>query len=356
MIRRALNRAASHVDVVVGKAIFHRSAASRARSSSESLGHDDRMIALAEMAAIYDVPAHYDPDGPFFPPPSPITPRKTFVRSIAGGEVSDWTWPSGFSLHCEAVADRYMTREENHLAAARLFLHGDRPRPTALLLHGYRAGQYAVEEAAWPIRWLFERGLDVAIFVLPFHGVRAKRLRAPLFPGSDPRITNEGFRQSVLDARTLIHHLLDVRGAPAVGVMGMSLGGYTASLLATLEPRLSFVVPLIPLSSIADVADRLGRFVGTDEQKALQRAGLDRVHRVVSPLARAPRVSRDRVLIAAAEGDTITPPAHAEKLGAHFGRAPLMFSGGHILQLGRRDAFRAIGKMLGELGMLDARG
>lgn len=354
MLREVLNRAASHVDTVVGAAIFHRSAASRARSQSESLGPADRMIALASMAALYDRPEHYELDTPFFATPTAIAPRATRVREIPGGEVSDWTWPSPFELHCAEVADRYLATAQNQRAAARLFLHRDRPRPAALLLHGYRAGQFAVEERAWPIQWLFERGLDLAIVVLPFHGVRAHGLGSPMFPGSDPRITNEGFRQSVLDVRSLARHLLD-RGAPAVGVMGMSLGGYTASLVATIEERLSFAVPLIPLSSIADVADRLGRFVGSPEEQADQRAGLDRVHRVVSPLARPARLGRDRILIAAAEGDRITPPEHARRLAAHFGAPLTTFSGGHILQLGRSQAFRAVGRMLGGLGLLDRR-
>jgi dienelactone hydrolase len=348
MIRHVLNQAASQFDAAAGALLFHRSARSRARSRSESLGHDERMAALAEIASIYDAPGAGG--APLFADPGPIAPRAVRVRSLPGGEVADWTWPSEFSLHCDAVAERYLGPAPNKTAAARLFLHADRPRPAALLLHGYRAGQYAIEERAWPVDWLYEKGLDVAIVVLPFHGVRAHRLGAPLFPGSDPRITNEGFRQAVFDVRALARHLYD-RGAPAVGVMGMSLGGYTASLVATVEERLSFAVPIIPLASIADMADALGRFVGTPEEQRAQREALDRAHRAVSPLARTPRIAGDRVLVAAAEGDRITPPDHARKLAQHFGAQLEMFPGGHLLQLGRGQAFRAIGRMLGRLGI-----
>src|SRR5690349_20998461 len=103
MIRHVLNRAAAHVDRAAAAAIFHRSAASKARSRSESLGHADRMGALAEIAALYDVPEHYAPDAPFFAAPAPITPRRERVRAVRGGEVSDWTWPSTFEPHCAAV-------------------------------------------------------------------------------------------------------------------------------------------------------------------------------------------------------------------------------------------------------------
>jgi hypothetical protein len=346
------SKVASQFDRAFGAAIFHRSARSRARSSTESLGHRERVEALVAMTDLYDRPEHYLPGSPFFAPPGPISPRVEPVRRLRGGEVADWYWPSSFSLHAKDIADRYFRHPENGTAAARLFLHADRPRPVVLLLHGYRAGQWSIEERVWPLGWLFERGLDVALPVLPFHAVRASRRGGPMFPGSDPRITNEGFRQSVLDLRALMGHLID-RGAPAVGVMGMSLGGYTASLLATVDDRLAFAVPMIPLASIAHLAESLGRFTGTPAEQQAQREGLGAVHRVVSPLARAPRLGGDRVLVLGAQGDRITTLEHARWLAEHFGAPLHVFPGGHILQFGRAEAFRAAGRLLGRLGLLE---
>jgi pimeloyl-ACP methyl ester carboxylesterase len=350
MLREMLNRTASQFDEAIGAALFHRSARSRARSRSESLGHVDRLSALREVTALYDRPEHYDPDGGFFAPPELISPRVVPVRSLRGGEVADWYWPSAFDLHCVEVADRYLGCEENRTAAARVFLHGGGPRPAVILLHGYRAGQWALEERLWPIDWLFENGLDVVLPVLPFHAVRARRRGAPLFPGSDPRITNEGFRQAVLDVRTLARHLRE-RGAPDVGVMGMSLGGYTTSLLATLERRLSFAVPMIPLASIAHMARGLGRLTGTPDEQRAQFEALEGAYRPVSPLARPLLLDPGRVLVLGAEGDRITPLDHARWLATHFGAPLHVFHGGHILQFGRGEAFRAVGRMLGRLGL-----
>jgi len=355
VIRGVLSHVASQVDVAVGAALFRRSAASRARSRTESLDHEGRMRGLAEIARVYDASGSDGHDGPFFARPGPIVPRVRAVRALRGGEVVDWTWASAFAPHAADVAERYLSHAENRSAAARLFLHTDRPRPAALLLHGYRAGQFGLEERAWPAAWLYEQGLDVALVVLPFHGVRAHRMGAPPFPGSDPRVTNEGFRQAVFDVRALAGHLL-ARGAPGFGVMGMSLGGYTTSLLATVDDRLRFAVPLIPLASMADMAGSLGRLVGTEEEQRLQRDALEAAHRAVSPLARPPRIDGDRVLVVAAEGDRITPVDHARRLAAHFDARLETLPGGHILQLWRGEAFRAVGRMLGRLGLLDARG
>jgi pimeloyl-ACP methyl ester carboxylesterase len=196
-------------------------------------------------------------------------------------------------------------------------------------------------------RW----GLDVAIFVLPFHGVRARPGGgAPPFPGGDPRRTNEGFRQVVADLRSLAGILRD-RGAPSVGITGMSLGGYATALLATLEPSLSFAVPLIPLASVADFARTEGR-LGTGLNADLQHDALERANAVVSPLARPALLAKERVLIVAAEEDRVTPIAHAERLAAHFGAPLLRVHGGHLLQTWRSTAFRAVREMLKTNGIL----
>src|SRR5258708_6261513 len=82
--------------------------------------------------------------------------------------------------------------------------------------------------------------------------------RPPPFPGNDPRFGNEGFRQAVADLRVLMT-LLRERGAPSVGIMGMSLGGYASALLATVQRDLAFAVPMIPLASLANAARDQGR-------------------------------------------------------------------------------------------------
>ncbi len=277
-VAAAVDRAASAVALA-------RSRRSRRRSRAESLGPAAREEALRQLVALYDRPGLADS---FFVRAGPPRFDVRRVRRLgAAGEVRDLEWPSEYAPFVPDVAGRYLARRENRVARARVFLHRDAPRPAVLLIHGYLGGRYAVEERAWPVRWLFERGLDVALPVLPFHGPRSDGSR-PLFPSSDPRITNEGFRQAVMDLRALADYLRG-RGSRAVGAMGMSLGGYTTALVATLEP-LAFAVPFIPLASIADFAREGGRFVGTEAERTAQHELLDAVHRIVSPLTRPVRV------------------------------------------------------------------
>jgi pimeloyl-ACP methyl ester carboxylesterase len=209
-----------------------------------------------------------------------------------------------------------------------------------------------MEEATWPTSWLRRIGLDLAFFVLPAHGPRREpgRLGAPRFPGADPRITLELFRHTMGELTDLVAWLR-AEGHPKVGIMGMSLGGYTTALAATVVRGLDFAIPIIPLVSIADFAREQGRLGSTPEETRLQHEALERAHALASPLAR-PSLLPGRVHVVAGEADRITPIAHAEKLARHFGAPLETWAGGHLFQLGRADAFRGIGRTLKGWGVI----
>ena len=135
------------------------------------------------------------------------------------------------------------------------------------------------------------------------------------------------------DLRRLIGWLRR-QGAPAIGVHGVSLGGYTAALLAALEPDLERVVLGIP-----------GRV--PDRSRARQRAAriwcaprsgwdsrspqIEETLKVVSPLAMPARVAKERRFIYAGTADQLAPPEHAFRLWNHWDRPQVLwYQGGHI--------------------------
>jgi pimeloyl-ACP methyl ester carboxylesterase len=175
-----------------------------------------------------------------------------------------------------------------------------------------------------------------------------------MFPSGRIGRTIEGFGQAVWDLRSLLAWLR-ARGAPMAGVAGMSLGGYTAALAATVEPRLDYGILIIPLGDLTDVAVEHDALRGKLIPPWLAEAG-KRALTLVRPLAREPLVPGDRMLIAAAEADRITLSAtHARKLAQHF-RAPLVtFNGAHLIQIGRRTAFAGMAKLLARRGAIRGR-
>jgi pimeloyl-ACP methyl ester carboxylesterase len=366
--RRVIGSAVGAVDRAVVVAMQMHGARDRARA--DKMPHAERLEALAAIHRDYGGEAMLDDASSFFATPPAIDPvlrsvrRHTEARSVPVG-VWDAHWPSPFEPWLADVATKYLSRVENRTARARLFLgeerggharsgRGTTKRPAVIAIHGYMGGHWLLEEAQWPLAWLARRGLDVAMPVLPFHALRSGPSRgAPPFPSADPRLTNEGFRQAVADIVSLARWLR-ARGAPQVGVMGMSLGGYTTSLLATVTRDIDFVMPMIPLASIADFAREQGR-LGIGAEADAQHAALERANWVVSPLARPLVLPASRAIVVAAEHDRITPSAHARRIAKHFGCELVIIPGGHLVQLGRSEAFRGLAAMLERDGIIAPR-
>jgi pimeloyl-ACP methyl ester carboxylesterase len=227
-----------------------------------------------------------------------------------------------------------------------------------VLIHGWGGGNHWVTQRSFQVPYWLRHGYDVVSFVLPFHGIRsASGSLNPIWPTPNPLRMNEGFGHAIYDLRALSMFLRQ-RGSSAVGVMGMSLGGYTTGLWASVAgPQdvggVDFAVAMIPAVSFAKLMWRHGE--GTTAQKRAANAGITEdmlvdAFAVHAPTTRPPRVPRDRLYVIAGRGDRITPPEHAEALAKHWGTDVLWFDGGHLAQVGRGDALRVVRRSLGAHG------
>jgi pimeloyl-ACP methyl ester carboxylesterase len=338
-----LGGAAPVVDRAVTLAVEARSRSGR--GARIAVSHSSRVAFLGRLRD--EVPSEASLER-FVQPPL-ISPSLRKVRSDAKRVVYDATWPSHYAPSIASFAERYLGTRENQLAAARLFL-GPSPRPLLIILHGYMSGNFVIEERLWPLETLDAMGFDVALFVLPFHGVRASPARGlvPEFPSSDPRINIDGFFQTIHDLRALITWFRG-RGHPRVGLMGMSLGGYSAALAATVEAELMCVIPVVPLACFADFAREQASLSVVPAEAAREHELLEGLYRPVSPLGLAPRIQRKRALVVGARADRVTPITHARKLAVHFGAPLIAWPGGHLLQVGRGEAFARVFELLGQL-------
>jgi acetyl esterase/lipase len=206
----------------------------------------------------------------------------------------------------------------------------------------------------------FAAGVDVVLVTLPFHGARTPPQAAfsgELFASWHVGRLNEAVRQSIHDLRRVVTWLRRTRPMP-IGVVGVSLGGYLAALLAGLMDDLAFVIPIV-----APV--RLGAFPSALFARSrharyapppLTASELDAAYRVHSPLSHPLAVARERVLIVAARGDRIVPPDHALDLWQHWGRPAIhWFGGSHVTPFRRAAVFAAGMRHLRRLGILPSR-
>jgi pimeloyl-ACP methyl ester carboxylesterase len=317
-----------------------------------------KLVDLAEAynAGTLDLPSK------FFPAPELPSPKLTPVADgPLGTRVVDLAYPSHYEPFLPAARILFAGVVENQTAHARWWTSG-RGRPTIVLLHGWGGGNHWVTARAFQVPYWLRHGFDVAAFVLPYHGDRAPAVQqfgpksGALFPSPNPMRTNEGFGQAIYDLRALSQFLRS-RGSSAIGVMGMSLGGYTTALWASVAGPddvggVDFAVAMIPAVSMARLMWRHGE--SSPQRKRAASAGITEelladAFAVHTPTSRPVRLMRERLAVIAGRGDRITPPEQAEALAVHWGVEPLWFDGGHLAQVGRGDALRSVRRQLGEL-------
>jgi pimeloyl-ACP methyl ester carboxylesterase len=322
----------------------------------------DARTRLVELADLYRDGTLGFPSA-FFPDPDMPDPKLVSAGDgPLGTQVVDVTFPSTYEPFAPAARGLFDAVRENHTVHARWWTSG-RGRPTIAVVHGWGGGNHWVDARAFQVPYWLRHGYDVLAYVLPYHGARAPEVQqlgprsGALFPSPNPLRTNEGFGQAIHDLRRLSLWLRS-RGASAVGVMGMSLGGYTTALWASVAGPdelggVDFAVAMIPAVSMARLMWRHGETSPVRRRAAnagITEELLSDVFSVHAPTTRPVRLPRERLAVIAGRGDRITPPDQAEALAVHWGVEPLWFDGGHLAQVGRGDAVREVRRQLGALG------
>lgn len=268
-------------------------------------------------------------------------------------------WESTFEPRNPRLRKGWQQHEKNRYAHVRYWRHRDGPRPTVVAIHGFGAEGYALNQWFFGLPWMYETlGLDVALFNLPFHGKRQTRFSPfsghGFFAGGISRI-NEAFAQAVHDFRTLLDYLGENRGVNEVGVTGISLGGFTTALLASVEPRLRFAIPNVPVASLADLVLEWEP-LGTIVRGALKALGMDlvqarRMLAVSCPLTWRPVLPRQRLMVIGGVGDRLAPPTHTRLLWDHWQRPRLhWFPGSHVIHVERTEYLNEMAKFFDEIG------
>ncbi|HON58658.1 MAG TPA: hypothetical protein P5040_02895 [Smithella sp.] len=273
-------------------------------------------------------------------------PRKFFVlpaeppdytvetqASYQSGFYQVLSFPSLYEPQNPYVRDRYLGYAENRRGYLVRWTHGDTPRKTVLCVHGFMMGAPREAERMFKIRALFSMGLDVALFIQPFHwkrvaGPRAAR-RVYLTPG-DAAFTNECVAHSIYDLENCFC-LLKKLGATDIGLIGASLGGYVTGIYICVSARAKFAAMMVPALTLLRPMSP-DAFLKRAPFDSKWRARVCRAADFHSPLHLQPRIPADTILVVASRGDRLCPiePVEQLKLRWNLSRCHCR-TGGHWL-------------------------
>jgi hypothetical protein len=268
---------------------------------------------------------------------TPTAPERTYVQQA---RVYGWTYErvsyaSGFVPDPDLPgAEAWAQHQNNRQAVAWVLRHPGPPRPWLVCIHGYRMGEAWLDFLLFPPRWLHERlGVNLFMPVLPLHGPRRVGIRSgDHYLDGNPLDLLSAQAQALWDLRRGLAWLRSQEDSARIGVLGYSLGGYNAALLAQYDARLDFVVAGIPPS---DMAVALWRHIPPTHRDYFAAHGLDRERyqrllTPVSPLARPPAIDRDRLYMFAGTADRLVLPDQTLALARHWQAPVQWYQGAHL--------------------------
>lgn len=291
------------------------------------------------------------PEGFFAAPPSLTDVERRPVK-IRRQTLDLMAFDSGYEPRPgEPGGDQRLSYTENSREQALVLRHSE-PRPWVVCVHGALMGRGSVDLRLFRARHLHEDlGLNVVLPVLPLHGPRKHKGAA--FPGTDMLDNVHATAQAVWDIRRLISWIRTQEPGSPIGLNSMSLGGYVAALVASLEDGLTCAVLGVP---VADLIDVLGRHGGLrDDDPRRQTLGLaEPLGRMLSPLSLTPRVPMAGRFIYGGLADRLVHPRdQVMRLWEHWGRPEIVwYPGAHTGFFQSRPVQRFIDDALRQSGLV----
>jgi dienelactone hydrolase len=226
------------------------------------------------------------------------------------------------TVHCEYFRPAVLTEKTD----------GKKRYPGVVVLH--------ILGGDFPLSRLFCKGLAnrnvAALFVkMPYYGPRRPAGANVRMISQDPRESVAGMTQAILDIRRAAAWLAaqEEVDPQQLGVFGISLGGITACLAATAEPRFAKVCPVLAggdISQIAWESPELARIRQRWIEKGETKESIVGLLKSIDPVTYADNVRGRTILMFNASRDEIIPRRCTESLWQAFGKPPILwYEAGH---------------------------
>lgn len=311
---------------------------------------------VSEAIDFYGARGFLDAPEKFLAAPPPLTEMTVLPREGHRRSHDRIRWESGYvPLAGEPGRERWLSYTANDRAYAILLRHR-RPRPWLVGIHGAEMGRAGLDLWLFRARHLHEKfGLNIVLPVLPMHGPRGRGLpKGAGFPSEDALDNLHAGAQGVWDVRRLLSWIRAQEPDSRIGLNSISMGGYIAALVASLEDDLTCAILGVP---VADVVQLLGRHSGLSRTDPRRQTVMlaEPLGRMMSPLSLQPRVPmRGRFIYAGIADRVVHPREQVVRLWEHWGKPEIVwYFGGHTGFFESRPVQRFVEAAIVQSGLLD---
>ncbi len=286
-----------------------------------------RAIAVYDEAGWLDNPrlAHADPQAP----------EDWTLRQERAGKKDflHLQFPTDYEPYAQDPSSaRWNEFVENRTVHSWVLQH-DEPRPWVVNVHGAGMGKPRMDLRLFRAHHLHHTlGLNVIQPILPLHGPRSPEGDPGNYPSESVMHNLHGALQSVNDVRRAIAWVRAQQPGQPIGIQGISMGGFTSALVASLEPDLACaILGVAPVDLVMLLEAHHGTGSGYDLRVQNFEAGA-RLSSMISPLKLTPAVPwQARFMYAGIVDRLVDYSDHIAPMIAHWDYPEvLVYDGGHV--------------------------
>ncbi|MFN0053657.1 MAG: alpha/beta hydrolase family protein [Planctomycetales bacterium] len=280
----------------------------------------------------------------FLPPPDPVdwTSQRSLVEERADRAVWDWQFASETSSgwrECDVVWCRHWESRSGNNPLTIVGVDG-------IVQLGCRWFRRLAER-------LVPQGIDVVMMDVPgnFRRTPAGYRPGQLILGGDLAHQLSLARQAARDLWRVIVSLQ--QSGRRVGLVGVSYGGWLASLASLLASDLEFLIALVPPVDFARMLQKSTTIVralrGGLGHEPIDPVELERLVRPVVPACWQPRLAGSRIILHAAHFDRFVPCHGVESLARTWNTRLVMHEDGHYRLTISPQIIEQVAREVGEI-------
>jgi len=204
---------------------------------------------------------------------------------------------------------------------------GPGPFPGVVVLH-ILGGDFDLSRLV--CRTFASHGISSLFLIMPYYGPRAEPGISTSMIDADPRQTVKGMTQAVLDIRRGAAWLAaqEEVDPKRLGVMGISLGGITAALAVTAEPRFEKAFLMLAGGDVAQIAwesPLVNELKAKWEADGGTRESLVELLKPVDPVTYGENIGDRKIMMFNSLNDEIVPRACTDALWKAFGEPEIVW-------------------------------